>query len=65
MQLLGLSMNEIWFGYNNFTNWDILLVLNSLGFITNGIHTLDNRRPVLSFDYAGRGLADKEYVEGA
>ena len=46
-------------------NWDILLVLDSLGFIANGIHTLDNRRPVLPFDYIGRGLADNEYVEGA
>ena len=39
--------------------------MDSLGFIANGIHTLDNRRPALSFEYAGRGLADNEYVEGA
>ena len=45
-------------------NWDILLVLDSLGFIVDGIHTLDNRRPVLPFDYAGRGLTDDTYVEG-
>ena len=42
-----------------------MLVLNSLDFIADGIHTLDNRRPVLPFDYVGRGLADNEYVEGA
>ena len=41
-----------------------MLVLDSLGFIVDGIHTLDNQRPVLPFDYAGRGLADNEYVEG-
>ena len=40
-----------------------MLVLNSLGFIADGIHTLDNRRPVLPFDNAGRGLTDNEYVE--
>ena len=45
-------------------NGDILLVLNSLGFIADGIHTLNNQRPVLHFDYAGRGLAVNEYVEG-
>ena len=38
--------------------------MDSLGFIADGIHTLDNQRPVLSFDYVGRGLADNEYVEG-
>ena len=48
----------------NLMIWDILLVLGSLGFIADGIHTLDNQRPVLPFDYAGRGLADNEYVEG-
>ena len=42
-----------------------MLVLNSLGFITDGIHTLDIQRSVLPFDYAGRGLADDAYVEGA
>ena len=62
---MGLSMNEIQFGYNIFINWDILLVLNSLGFIADGMYTLDNRRLVLPFDYAGRGLANNEYVEGA
>ena len=45
-------------------NWDILLVLNSLGFRVDGIRTLDIQRPVLPFDYAGRGLADDAYVEG-
>ena len=44
-------------------NWDILLVLDSLGFIANGIHTLDNRRLVLPFDNAGRGLAGTDDVE--
>ena len=42
-----------------------MLVLNSLDFIADGIHTLDNHHPVLPFDYAGRGLADDAYVEGA
>ena len=41
-----------------------MFVLDSLGFIADGIHTLDNRRPVLLFDYVGRGLADNECVEG-
>ena len=41
-----------------------MLVLNSLGFVADGIHTLDNQRPVLLFEYAGRGLADDAYVEG-
>ena len=40
-------------------------MLDSLGFIADGIHTLDNQRPVLPFDYAGRGLADDAYVEEA
>ena len=62
---LELSTNEIRLNYNVFINRDILLVLDSLSFIADGIHTLDNRRPVLPFDYAGRGLTDNEYVEGA
>ena len=62
---LGLSTNEIQFSYNNFINWDILLVLDSLDFIADGLHTLDNRRPVLPFNFAGRELADNEYMEGA
>ena len=41
-----------------------MLVLNSLGFIAYGIRTLDIQRPVLPFDYAGRGLADDVYMEG-
>ena len=41
-----------------------MLVLDLLGFIADGIHTLDNQHPVLPFDYAGRGLTDNEYVEG-
>ena len=49
----------------DFMNWDILLVLNSLNFIADGIYTLDSQRPVLPFDYAGRRLANDEYVEGA
>ena len=60
--IVGFELNEIRFSYNNFINWDILLVLDSLGFIADGIHTLDNQRPVLPFDYAGRGLADDAYV---
>ena len=43
---------------------NIWLVLNSLGLIADGMYTLDNRRPVISFDYAGRGLAGSDYVEG-
>ena len=42
-----------------------MLVLDSLGFIADVIHTLDNQRPVLPFDYTDLGLADNEYVEGA
>ena len=41
-----------------------MLVLNSLGFIADGIYTLDNRCLVLPFNYAGRGLADDAYMEG-
>ena len=65
MGLLGASMNELRFSYNNLMIWDILLVLNSLGFIADGIRTLDIQRPVLHFDYAGRGLANDAYVKGA
>ena len=43
---------------------DTWLVLNSLGLIAEGMYTLDNRRAVLSFEYAGRGLTDNDYVEG-
>ena len=42
-----------------------MLVSDSLGFIADGIHTLDNWRPVLPFDYAGQGLTDDACVEGA
>ena len=42
-----------------------MLVLNSLSFIADGIRTLDIQRPVIPFDYVGRGLADEAYVEGA
>ena len=48
----------------NFMISDTRLVLNSLSLIADGIYTLDNRRPVLPFDYAGRGLAGSDYVEG-
>ena len=41
---------------------DTLLVLNSLRLIANGMYTLDNRRSVLLFDYAGQGLAGDDYV---
>ena len=64
MGLLGLSMNKIRFGYNNFMIFYTLLVLNSLSFIADGMYTLDNRCPVLPFDYAGRGLAGSDSVEG-
>ena len=40
-----------------------MLVLNSLSFIADGIHTLDNRRPDMSFDYAGQGPAGNDYLE--
>ena len=43
---------------------DTWLVLNSLGLIADGIYTLDNWRPILPFDYAGRGCACSDYVEG-
>ena len=42
-----------------------MLVLHSLGFIADGICTLDIQRPVLPFDYVSRGLADNAYMEGA
>ena len=42
---------------------DTWLVLNSFGLTVDGIYTLDNRRSVLPFDYAGRGLARADYVE--
>ena len=40
-----------------------LVSVDSLGFIADGIHTLDNRRPDMPFDYAGRGEAGNEYSE--
>ena len=43
---------------------DSWLVLNSFGLISNGMYTLDNRGPVLPFDYTGRGIAGNDYVEG-
>ena len=39
------------------------LVLNSLGLIADGMYTLDNWRPLLSFDYAGQGLMGDVCVE--
>ena len=48
----------------NFMILDTWLVLNSLNFIADGMYTLDNRRLVLPFDYAGRGLTGSDYVEG-
>ena len=42
---------------------DTWLVLNSLNFIVDGMYTLDNRRPVLPFDYAGRGLIGDDFVK--
>ena len=43
---------------------DTWLVLNSLGFIADGIYSLDNRRLVLPFDYAGQEHTGGDYVEG-
>ena len=40
-----------------------MLVLNSLGFIVDGIHTLDYRRPDMPFDYASQGQAVNDYPE--
>ena len=40
-----------------------MLVLISLGFIADGIHTLDNRRLDMPFDYTGQGQADNDYTE--
>ena len=49
--------------FNNFIISYTFLVLNSLGLIANGMYTLDNRRPVLLFDYAGQGIVGDDYVE--
>ena len=54
-EIVGFGLNEMRFDYNEFIIWHILLVLNSLDFIADGIHTLDNRRPDMPFDYAGQG----------
>ena len=43
---------------------DVWLVVNSLSLIANGMYNLDNRRPVLPFYYAGRGLLGDDYVKG-
>ena len=40
-----------------------LVSLDSLGFIADGIYTLDNRRPDMHFDYASRGQAGNDYSE--
>ena len=37
--------------------------MNSLGFIGDGIYTLDNRCPNMPFDYAGQGQAGNDYPE--
>ena len=58
-------MNEIRFGYNKLRKLRYLVGLNSLSFIADSIYTLDNRRLVLPFDYAGRGLVGDKYVEEA
>ena len=47
----------------NFMILDTWLVLNSLSLIADGLYTLDNRRPVLPFDYVGRGFAGDDYKE--
>ena len=41
---------------------DTWLVLNSLGFIADGMYTLDNWHPVLPYDYTGQG-ATGDYME--
>ena len=38
-----------------------LVSLDSLGFIADGIHTLDNRCPYMPFDFAGQ--AGNDYPE--
>ena len=38
--------------------------MNSLGLIADGMYTLENRRPVLPFDYASWGLTGDDYMEG-
>ena len=43
---------------------DTWLVLNLLSFIADGMYTVDNRRPVLPFDYAGQGPTGDNYMEG-
>ena len=48
----------------NFMISDTWLVLNLFGLIVDGVYTLDNRRPVLPFDYVDRGLTGDDYVEG-
>ena len=40
-----------------------LLALNSLSFIADGIHTLDNRRLDMPFDYARQGQAGNDCPE--
>ena len=35
-----------------------LVSIDSLGFIADGIHTLDNRRPNMPFDYVGQAGND-------
>ena len=40
-----------------------LVSIDSLGFIADDIHTLDNRRPDMPFDYAGQGQTGNDYPE--
>ena len=40
-----------------------LVIIDSLGFIADSIHTLDNRRPNMPFDYACQDQAGNDYSE--
>ena len=40
-----------------------LVSLHSLGFIADGIYTLDIQLPNMPFDYAGQGQAGNDYPE--
>ena len=63
MRLIGFGLNEMRFDYNEFMIEISCQFLNSLGFIADGIHTLDNRRPDMPFDFAGQGQEGNDYLE--
>ena len=50
--------------FNNSLDSNTFLVFNSLSLLADGKFTLDNRHPVLPFDYASQGLIGDDYVEG-